>query len=527
MRSFIFFLFFLFFNVADAQQLHITKTSVVGNKDGIEVDLMMPTTDNGILWWGVTVDSTGGGDIPACLPRTHKKKGVAGKLDSNGNSEWVRVYCNNTPDAGAGCPSGEGYVVPGVNIDTSDIYINKIDCQGNIIWHRRWASSRPEGARKAIRTNDGGYMVLAESSGNDGDIPFNYSPGSLFAYDDIILIKTDNIGQTEWIKVYGSSTNDWSRCIFQIDDYYYILASTDGLSHDHDFADTAAYPGASFNYLMKINNTGDLIWSRTIGSANAFDAIFDSNDSTFVITGSCSLNYPPYYCNDGYIPDYGIAKIDMEGNILWAKHYGEMGIYEHSSGISQGPGNTYIVVGYIEGITNPQPPHIGNREGLIYWLDVSGNVIDRKFYGNPTISTYIPSVIPLQSKFVIANDDVYSSYPYTEGTWNFNPGVGVGEAFSVCEAWTSSITVNNTLKTLKVYPNPAKDFAYFEYNMPQKINNVFEIVSMDGKKIYQTDLTQDKGVVKWDVHSIIPGTYLYKIRSGKSEVCSGKVVVAK
>lgn len=79
----------------------------------------------------------------------------------------------------------------------------------------------------------------------------------------------------------------------------------------------------------------------------------------------------------------------------------------------------------------------------------------------------------------------------------------------------------------KVYPNPAKDFAYFEYNMPQKINNVFEIVSMDGKKIYQTDLTQDKGVVKWDVHSIIPGTYLYKIRSGKSEVCSGKVVVAK
>ncbi len=59
-----------------------------------------------------------------------------------------------------------------------------------------------------------------------------------------------------------------------------------------------------------------------------------------------------------------------------------------------------------------------------------------------------------------------------------------------------------------VYPNPANDFAYFTFNVPEQVENAYlTIYDNQGKSIEQVDLTQFIKVYRCDVSHFSKGNY--------------------
>ena len=98
------------------------------------------------------------------------------KLNADGNREWQSFYGSREDDEGFGIVESKGgYVVAGYTKGTdnydSDVYIIKIDKNGNVIWEKRYGSSKDDRANAIIKVEDGfvvaGYSTSIESYSKD------------------------------------------------------------------------------------------------------------------------------------------------------------------------------------------------------------------------------------------------------------------------------------------------------------------------------------------------------------------------
>lgn len=460
--------FFILSYALAAQQISIVKTTVVGGKEGALCKKMHPTKDGGIFWEGYAYDTTGVGDYPSCSGGSLvNRREAAGRLDANGDQIWTKFYCNGFQQPGGNCtPADDSFLIAGPGISDSanwtipDLYVAGLDCDGNLRWQQRWGSSHVDGVYRAIPTTDGGFLAVGTSYGSDGDIPYHYTPPfpTSFQYTDVVVLKADSLGNKQWLKVYGSSTQDGCHHAIQVGSDYYIFVNAG--THDYDFISSAPYPPDSAdNYIVKIDDSGNTVWTRCIGSLAVNDVLFDEVDSTFMIISACDLNYPPFYFQDTTPPsqpNYGLVKINLEGQVVWAKNYGSLYDNELPSGVCKGPDNSYIIVGEVHGAPNPTPPKIGNYDGLIVWVDSSGNEITHKYFGST--DDEVPEKIEriANNKFIIATSSVRSNTPFTEGAWHYNPGVEHGIGFTVVELWPTAVNdVTGKVKKLTIYPNPS------------------------------------------------------------------------
>ena len=95
---------------------------------------------------------------------------------------------------------------------------------------------------------------------------------------DALVIKTNSAGDTIWSKTYGGAGDDYFNCVKQTPAGDYILVGS-----------TSSFGlGGSDVYVVKINSTGDTLWSKTFGSIYDDEGTYISLslDSGFIIVGS-------------------------------------------------------------------------------------------------------------------------------------------------------------------------------------------------------------------------------------------------
>jgi len=80
---------------------------------------------------------------------------------------------------------------------------------------------------------------------------------------------------------------------------------------------------------------------------------------------------------------------------------------------------------------------------------------------------------------------------------------------------------------ITVNPNPAKDWAAFDYNLPvNETSAILIITDATGKTIETIDLYGQQGQKLWDTRHILAGTYVYTLKSA-GFVKTGKIVICK
>ena len=166
------------------------------------------TTDGGYILAGYS-ESFGGGNGVAWLIKT----------DANGDTLWTRIY---EGERGAMARSVQqttdgGYIVGGYTDPwggTSDIYLIKIDPNGQTGWTRTHGGSNDDYGHCVQETADGGYIVTG----------YTWSFGA--GWYDMCLLRTDAKGKLMWWRTYGGEVDDHGQFVCETSDGNFILAGS-------------------------------------------------------------------------------------------------------------------------------------------------------------------------------------------------------------------------------------------------------------------------------------------------------------
>ena len=219
----------------------------LGGVDGEEAGSVIQTSDGGYIVTGSTDGASGGNYDTACnfhgVPGGGLDDAWIVKLDSSGNIEWQQCYGGTSSDIAINILElADGYIVLGNTssndgdvsgyhgtpgqANESDIWVFKIDFQGNLLWQKCLGGTYWEYARNIFTTTDGGFMIVGTTSSMDGDVVGNHDHDPLW-FADIWFTKIDSTGNLLWQYCYGGELQEYLyRGVIQKSDWDYVVALT-------------------------------------------------------------------------------------------------------------------------------------------------------------------------------------------------------------------------------------------------------------------------------------------------------------
>ncbi len=149
---------------------------------------------------------------------------------------------------------------------TTDYWVVKINSLGQKIWDKTLGGNQWDLAHSMIATSDGGFLIIGDSSsGISGD----KSETSDKYESDYWLIKINGTGQKLWDKTLGGDRADVPYKVVATSDGGFIVSgsSLSGITRDKTEANIG---GTTTDYwVMKVNNTGQKVWDKTLGGDNS------------------------------------------------------------------------------------------------------------------------------------------------------------------------------------------------------------------------------------------------------------------
>jgi hypothetical protein len=317
-----------------------------GSGDDQALDILQ-TADGGYIFTGLTTSNDG--DVSGHHNTVDNDVWVV-KTDGSGSIQWQKCLGGQEADAALDIKQtvDGGYIiaaqtasndgdVSGYKGGDFDIWLVKLDNTGNLDWQKCLGGSGGDYATRVNQTTDGGYILVGWTSSNDMDISGLHGINN----HDAWVVKLDDTGKISWQKCLGGSRTEQGMGIAQTADGYIVLSiteSTDG--------DVSGYKGGDFDiWLAKLDNSGNLDWQKCLGGSgiDVGTSIQICSDNNFIICGSTASNDKDVSANKG-IADVWLVKVDNSGNILWQKclggSNGENGLY-----VSQTQDEGYILTG--------------------------------------------------------------------------------------------------------------------------------------------------------------------------------------
>ncbi len=519
-------LFLLIFPLLTRSQgLYVDSTRfVTGINPATEILYAIPTADSGILFVGAESGNPGG-IIPYFPIDPIGSNVLVGKINSSRQISWIKVYgCSAGAGARSACQTRDGGYAVLCNVGSDDgevtgykgngdMWLIRLDDTGKLLWENCYGTSQQDGAMSIANTPDNGFIMLGATNGSDGDAPNHY--GGFYGIDWLV-IKTDSVGNRQWSKDLGTSNDEGeSGSIFAIDTAYYLVSATE--TRDHDCTDSNWHPGVLTSYdvyVLKLDDTGRVLWDSSYGGSgadNAINAIYDTRDSTIVIAGT--TNSTDYMVTDyhGGNDDIWAIKVNKNGTLLWQKTLGT-NQEEDGTGICAAHNSGYIVYGKIT--TGP----IGGEDCWLSFLGNYGNEITSKIFGGS--NEELPgTIIPLLNGY--AATGISASTVFTEGATNGRNCSGEEAFISYLGYGLDRVPALNIVKPeLKTFPNPSNNNLFV--HLPDVDGGSLFVLNNLGIKVKTQIVEQGIVNVEINVNGWMSGTYLIVWRDNDGSVLTSK-----
>lgn len=314
-----------------------------------------------------------------------------------------------------------------------DIFIQKLDASGNLVWAKSIGGAANEEAFSIHIDNTGDIYVAGYFQQT-----VDFDPGAgLFEItaiggNDIFVLKLNASGDFIWAKQMGGGSDE--RAIGITTDLSGNVYTTGQFTNSADFDPGAGNTiltaiGGIDAYVQKLNSNGDFIWAKQIGGTSnikGYSITTDSNGDIystgeFYGTADFDPNAGTNNLSSAAYSDSYIQKLDSNGNLLWASRSGgnNYAVGEH---ITIDASDNVLTTGYFYGIGDFDPgagthhlTAVGQGDVFIQKLDPSGNFIWAKGFGGTSND---------RGKSVVtdASENVYVVGSFF-GTVDFDPGV--------------------------------------------------------------------------------------------------------
>jgi len=332
-------------------------------------------------------------------------------------------------------------------------------------------------------TNDD-YAYSVRQTTDGGYIVAGWTDSFGAGSDDFYLVKTNNQGDTLWTRTYGGSEVEEAYSVQQTLDGGYIVAGT-----TNSFG-----AGTDDFYLVKTNSQGDTLWTRTYGGS-AHDIAYSvqqTADGGYIVAG--------YTSSFGADDDFYLVKTNSQGDTLWTLTYG--GVEDDwTYSVQQTTDGGYIVAG----VTHCA----GNLNSYLVKTDSQGDTLWTCTYGGSS-PDYACSVQQ-------TSDGGYVVAGYTESFGAGNYDFYLVKLGAESSAEPNSLSLPSHYSLHHNYPNPFNPSTRITYDLPTPSRVTLEIFDLLGRHL----TTMVNGTQSAGTHSILfdgsflpSGLYFYRLQAG-------------
>ena len=260
-------------------------------------------------WWqnGCALVEVENGNLFVCGD-THRNMANSGvdillvKTNPDGDTLWTKTYGSQDYDHGQniietsdGNILVSGHTGGSDSIPAGDIYLLKLDYNGDTLWTRRFVDPGKQIVKHLLETKNGEYLITGANQDNGN--PY-----------ELYLLKVDANGTKLWDKKIGPATGKYGHSTIEL--------SNDNLVICGYHKEGAG--GYSQVLVVKTDNMGNPIWDQEFGEDSTSEkgnSIKQNLDGSYTITGSSREIDTDY-------DDIILLKIDQTGNQVWFKKFG-------------------------------------------------------------------------------------------------------------------------------------------------------------------------------------------------------------
>ena len=319
------------------------------------------------------------------------------KVDAQGNMIWAKRAGGSGFDRGRGIAvdaEGNALVTGWFNgtaefgdvtltsAGGSDIFVAKVDPQGNVVW-----AQRAGGSSEDILYTDRGVGIAVDGSGNalvtgdfEGTAEFGDTTLTSVGGSDVFVAKVDAQGNVVWAQRAGSSPGDDTGFAIAVDGSGNALVTGEFLDTAEFGEATLTSTGSYDAFIAKYDAQGNVVWAERAGGSG-----IDSGEATAVdgsgnalvagvFRGTAEFGAATLTSAGSF--DAFVAKVDAQGNVVWAERAGGSGFDESHAIAVDGAGNA-LVTGQFERTAEFGAATLasaGSFDAFVAKVDAGGNV---------------------------------------------------------------------------------------------------------------------------------------------------------
>ena len=257
-------------------------------------------------------------------------------------------------------------------------FVYRADAQMPYIqWQKCLGGSDADFGSKMIQCDDSGYVVVGHTRSNDGQIT-GYHGG-----EDVWVAKLSKTGTLIWQKCYGGSASDWGIDIQKADTGFIVVGYS--LSMDGDVTTHFGSPPYSDTWLLKLNDTGRIMWQRSLGGPGGEIGyrVKQTTDGGYIIASVATASggeVTGFHSGVSGSYDFWIAKTDDTGALVWQNCYGGSD-FDQPYAIQQTADGGYLVLGFTMSVDGDISSNHGGKDVWLIKISATGVLLWQKTYG--------------------------------------------------------------------------------------------------------------------------------------------------
>lgn len=301
------------------------------------------------------------------------------KVDTNGNQVWERRFggsgCDELRDITTTPDSGVIFVgitnsfiehpEKGQEQYQGDYFIGKITKDGEIEWLKTYGGLDVDQAYAITRSETAKeYMVAGASSSTNFDVQTDLQMANMWC------LKVDDQGEKQSSWIFGGNRHDWAYSIDACKNGDYVFA---GYTNSEDIDGTQQRQNGD-GWVGRVDRYGSMDWQRIYSGKleDYFSKVIESKDGRIILVGN--------FESERKGKQFWFLKLTPDGKKIYERIFGDV-MDEYATSIFETEDGGFIMTGYSKYINLSNKYIKGGEDFWVFRLNARGDVIWTNTFG--------------------------------------------------------------------------------------------------------------------------------------------------